>query len=186
MRKRLLLAGFSFALMALPGCFRVGRLPATTAHGPSYEDPNSAIVIPRGSGTSVLSVNGEAVHTDFLDRLANLSLNLLLMYLEPQVYIKPGSNVLGVRGSESNTTSYGTYRVTTTRWRNFVMNVQANVGDRFLVQADVDRGTTITLDSSQRAQPTALAAQTPVEAEPTHTPSKKSKAKLKTNKTSKH
>ena len=146
-------------LLALSGCFRVGRLPATTASGPSYDDSNSAIVVPKGDGCSVLSVNGESVQTDLGDRLANFSLNFLLMYLEPQVYVKPGQNLLSVRGSNSSSVNYGDTKVTTTRWRDYALRLNAAVGKRYLVHADVDSGTSIALDTSEtKAAPVAVAS----------------------------
>lgn len=149
-------------LLLLAGCFRVGRLPVTTASGPGYDDPNSAVLIPKGSETYILAVNGEAVHSDFLDRLANLSLNLLLMYLEPQVYVKPGENALSLRGLNSSSVNYGTVKVTTTRWRDYLVRLNAAAGKRYLVRADVDSGTSIALDEEQKpVAPTALAANNP-------------------------
>ena len=143
----------------------------TTASGPSYEDPRSAIVVPTGSETYVTSVNGEAVHTDFFDRLANLSLNIFLMYLEPQVFVRPGNNVLGLRGSSSNSVNYGYYTVKTTRWRDYLSSLNAEAGKRYRVQAWVDKEPVIALDGQASPTSSALASNdvpsSPPEAAPT-------------------
>ena len=62
------------------------------------------------------------------------------MYLEPQVFVKPGENKLAVRAVESSTTSYGTYSVKTTEWRDYNISVNAEPGKRYYVIADLNNG----------------------------------------------
>ncbi len=130
-------------LVALSGCFKVGRLPATTQGGPGYDDPKSAILVPRGSQTQILMVNNQPVRSDALDKLANLVLQPLLMYLEPQVYLNQGTNVVLVRAEEVTKTDFGSFTRTTTTWRDYTVQVEAKVGERYEAIADLDRGATI-------------------------------------------
>jgi hypothetical protein len=133
-------------LVFLSGCFRVGRMPIVTESGPGYDNPKSAILVPIGSQTQVLSVNRESARPETLDWLANLSLTPFLMYLEPQISVKPGKNVLGVRALDEQTTNYGSYSVKTTTWRDYTLEVDVKPGQRYYVTADLDSGVSIKPD----------------------------------------
>jgi hypothetical protein len=144
-----------FLVISTTGCFRVGRLPATTPSGPGYDDAKAAIVIPVGAQTEILAVNNESVRIDPLDKVANLLLQPFLMYLEPRVYLKAGVNQLLVRAKEQTTTDFGTFTRTTIRWRDYSINVDAKVGQTYQARADLDRGAQVVLQSSDHRTQTA-------------------------------
>lgn len=130
-------------LTMLTGCFKVGRMPFTTQNGPTYENTKSAILIPKGSQTQILMVNNETVKSDFVDRLANLSLKPLLMYLEPQVFVKPGETYVTVRAVTQDETNYGTTTVTTTTWKDYRVSKVLRSGKKYSVTADLYSGAQI-------------------------------------------
>ncbi len=137
-------------ILLFSGCFRVGRMPITTTSGPHYDNPQSAILVPKGSQTRILSVNNEVADAEALDKLANLTLFPFLMYLEPQVSLKPGPNEIGVRALDESTTDYGSYSVTTTKWRDYTITVDAKVGQRYIVVADLSSGAEIRADTEDK------------------------------------
>jgi hypothetical protein len=142
-------------VISTTGCFRVGRLHATTNGGPGYDDPKSAILVPVGAQTEILAVNNELVRSDFVDRLANLALQPLLMYLEPRVYIKPGKNKVLIRAKEETTTDFGTFTRTTITWRDYTISVNAKAGETYHARADLDDGAKIALRSTDTRVQTA-------------------------------
>ena len=138
---------FFSILLLLSGCYRVGRMPITTQSGPHYEDTKSAILVPSGSQTEILTVNNENINRDLLDSLANLTLMPFLMYLEPQVSVRPGRNILGLRALEKTEEYYGRTTITTTRWRDYTLEVDVKEGQRYFFTADLNSGASIMPDS---------------------------------------
>jgi hypothetical protein len=96
-------------------------------------------------------VNNQPVRSDVLDKLANLVLQPLLMYLEPQVYLKQGTNVVMVRAEEVTKTDFGSFTRTTTTWRDYTVRVEAKIGERYEAVADLDRGATIVNATAERS-----------------------------------
>lgn len=120
-----------------------------TSSGPHYDNPKSAILVPLGSQTQILSVNNEVAEPEFLDKLANLSLMPFLMYLEQQVSVKPGKNVLGLRALEETSEYYGSYTLKTTRWRDYTLEIDVKPGRRYFVTADLNAGASIRPDLNE-------------------------------------
>jgi hypothetical protein len=90
-----------------------------------------------------MMVNNEPVEAEFLDKMANLSLKPLLMYLEPQVFVQPGKSNIMLRALRQDSVNYGSTTVTTTTWKDYRLNANLESGKRYNVVADLYSGAKI-------------------------------------------
>lgn len=139
MKKNSLFVLVVFAVVTLSGCFKVGTLEYKAYTGEIPQDKSDARLIPETA--TVLRINGMPVDSSIGERMANFFLNFALMYLEPQVSIKPGANTVSARVSTSNSISTGYYTYTTTYWRDYDLKFTAEAGKEYALQGDFYGGT---------------------------------------------